>query len=112
VVTLGKAGNAVRAAPLGPAEFLHGRPRARDKGRAPRNPPPAAAAPITEDPSDRARRLLGIPRGAGLGEVRRAFRRMASALHPDRLGAAALEEQQRQSARFAELSAAYHVLVA
>jgi curved DNA-binding protein CbpA len=44
--------------------------------------------------------------------VRRAFRRLASALHPDRLASAALEERQRQAARFAELSAAYHLLVA
>lgn len=110
------------AAPLGPAEFLHGRPRARDRrgkgaaspGRsAPRSghddPPPSAPA---EDPAEHARRLLGIPRGAALAEVRRAFRRMASALHPDRLASAALEERQRQAARFAELSAAYHLLVA
>jgi hypothetical protein len=106
--------DAVRAAPLGPSEFLHGRPRARDRGRARRGPPPPPAPPpvVVDDPSERARRLLGLSRGAGLGEVRRAFRRLASALHPDRLGAAAREEQERQAARFAELSAAYHLLVA
>jgi len=108
------------AAPLGPAEFLHGRPRARDRrgrgapgprhGRGgPEDPPPSAPA---DDPAEHARRLLGIPRGAALAEVRRAFRRMASVLHPDRLASAASEERQRQAARFAELSAAYHLLVA
>lgn len=106
--------DAVRAAPLGPAEFLHGRPRARDRkaGRGRRDDPPPPPAVTSDDPAERARRILGIARGAGLGEVRRAFRRLASALHPDRLGAAALDEQQRQAARFAELSAAYHLLVA
>lgn len=100
------------AAPLGPAEFLHGRPRARDRGQGRSrhdDPPPSAPA---DDPCEHARRLLGIPRGAALGEVRRAFRRLASALHPDRLASAALEERERQAARFVELSAAYHLLVA
>jgi hypothetical protein len=99
------------AAPLGPAEFLHGRPRARPRQEQPRST--AEPSPIVDDdPRARALKMLGIPKGAGLGEVRRAFRRMAGALHPDRLGAAALEERQRQAARFAELSAAYHLLVA
>jgi DnaJ-domain-containing protein 1 len=93
------------AALLGPADFLHGRPRARPRTEPPAQPPAA-------DPRDGAYRMLGIPRGAGIGEVRRAFRQLAAALHPDRLASAALEEQQRQAARFAELSAAYHLLVA
>jgi hypothetical protein len=109
------------ATPLGPGEFLHGRPRARDrsKGRSRHDdPPPSAPAddtcshPGVRDPREHARRLLGIPSGAAVAEVRRAFRRMASALHPDRLASAAREEQERQAARFAELSAAYHLLVA
>lgn len=108
--------HALRVAPLGPGEFLHGRPRGRDRGRAqPDEVPSSQARPVaaaSEDPCERARRLLGIPRGAGLGEVRRAFRKVAGAVHPDRLASAALEEQQRQAARFAELSAAYHLLVA
>jgi hypothetical protein len=98
------------AAPLGPAEFLHGRPRARDRRRSRHDdPPPSAPA---DDPVEHARRLLGIPRGAALGEVRRAFRRLAGMLHPDRLASAAREERERQAVRFAELSAAYHLLVA
>jgi hypothetical protein len=106
--------HALRVAPLGPGEFLHGRPRGRDRGRVD-EAPRSEARPVTgasEDPCERARRLLGIPRGAGLGEVRRAFRKVAGSVHPDRLASAALEEQKRQAARFAELSAAYHLLVA
>jgi hypothetical protein len=97
------------AAPLGPAEFLHGRPRLRDRGF---DPPQSRPRPITDDPTTRARRLLGLPKDAAVGEVRRAFRRMASALHPDRLTALGAEERAQKTARFAELSAAYHLLVA
>jgi hypothetical protein len=106
--------HALRVAPLQPGEFLHGRPRGRDRGRVDEAPRSETRPAITasEDPCERARRLLGIPRGAGLGEVRRAFRKVAGRVHPDRLTSAALEEQQRQAARFAELSAAYHLLVA
>jgi hypothetical protein len=106
----------VRAAPLGPGEFLHGRPRARDRQRAGAGAPPRPARPapraLVDDARERARRLLGIPTGAETGDVRRAFRRMASALHPDRMVAAPADELRKQSARFAELSAAYHLLVA
>jgi curved DNA-binding protein CbpA len=56
--------------------------------------------------------LLGISGEASLGDVRRAFRRLAGQLHPDRIVAASPEEQRRTAARFAELSAAYHLLVA
>jgi hypothetical protein len=97
------------AAPLGPAEFLHGRPRLRDRGA---EPPQSQPRPTTDDPTVRARRLLGLPKDAALGDVRRAFRRMASALHPDRLVALGAEERAQGTARFAELSAAYHLLVA
>jgi hypothetical protein len=105
-----------RPQPLGPAEFLHGRPRARDRGRAkppppPREPPHDPPRLLADDAREHARRLLGIPRGAGLGDVRRAFRRLASVLHPDRLGCAPPDEQRRSAAQFAELSAAYHLLL-
>jgi DnaJ domain len=110
--------HALRAEPLAPADFLHGRPRARDaharrRAEAAAEPPPRSTVrPTRDDPRDGARRLLGVPLSAGVGDVRRAFRRMASVLHPDRLATAAPDEQQRHAARFAELSAAYHLLVA
>jgi hypothetical protein len=102
---------AMRGAPLDPREFLHGRPRSRD-GRGARPVDPPRPATLVEDPADRARRLLGLSRGAAVGDVRRAFRRLAGALHPDRFDGAAAADRERQAARFAELSAAYHLLVA
>lgn len=114
---------AVRVPPLGPREFLHGRPRARDRSRpqssGPRlrevseTPAPASGVRmIVDDARSRARRVLGVRDDAGPTDVRRAFRKLASALHPDRSSLAPLEEQRRSAARFAELSAAYHTLVA
>jgi hypothetical protein len=97
------------ATPLGPEAFLHGRPRLRDRGA---SPPQSQPRPMTDDPAARARRLLGLPKDAAVGDVRRAFRRMASVLHPDRLTALGAEERAQGTARFAELSAAYHLLVA
>ena len=108
--------HALRATPLGPAEFLHGRPRAARRGPDSARDEPAAdprrAGRAAEDPSSARAGSWASRAAPALGEVRRAFRRMARRLHPDRLASAALEEQQRQAARFAELSAAYHLLVA
>lgn len=118
---------AVRVPPLGPREFLHGRPRARDRARdkgrsttsGPRlrevtetPPPPSGVRVIADDAFSRARRALGVAEGADPSDVRRAFRRLASALHPDRSGPLPADEKRRREARFAELSAAYHTLVA
>jgi hypothetical protein len=108
-------GPAARVVPLGPGDFLHGRARARDRGResAPADAEPRSEArPVVEDARARARSLLGIERGAAADDVRRAFRRLARSLHPDRAAAAPMEEQRRRAARLAELSAAYHLLVA
>jgi hypothetical protein len=105
----------VRLAPLGPRDFLYGRPRARDRAQE-ETPPPRSGvrptAPIADDPRSRALRLLGIDGEVAVSDVRRAFRRLAGALHPDRAGATSADEQRRIAARFAELSAAYHLLVA
>jgi hypothetical protein len=49
-------------------------------------------------------RVLGLPRGASLDEVKRAYRRLAKQLHPDSGG-------QRTLARFLEIQAAYEQLV-
>jgi len=125
-----------RIGPLPPSEFLHGRPRSRDLRRvwphqrvwphhaeAPRSwrpptpreepPPRSTTRVIAMDPErERAYLLLGLAPGAEEAEVRRAFRKLASGLHPDCHGKAGEAERRRLSARFAELSAAYHLLVA
>src|SRR6266496_4427866 len=49
-------------------------------------------------------RTLGLARGASLDEVKRAYRRLAKANHPDAAGSAALT-------RFLAIQAAYEQLV-
>jgi curved DNA-binding protein CbpA len=44
--------------------------------------------------------------------IRRAFKRLAMELHPDRHGTSPEDIRARNAARFAEASAAYHLLVA
>jgi len=91
------------AGPLGPSEFLHDRPRARQrpKGRAPSQLTPEKI---------RAFSALGLAPGAPAHEVQRAFRRLASEAHPDRHPHASASERARLLQRFAELSGAYHAL--
>jgi hypothetical protein len=128
-----------RVLPLEPRDFLHGRPRSRDlcpdsgvrhrpSERPSAEPPPwrSKEAPreaangepatgrtgVVNDAKRRAFEKLGLPLGAGEVEVRRAFRRLAVELHPDRHATAPAEVRDRKAARFAEVSAAYHVLVA
>jgi hypothetical protein len=107
---------AVRPVPLQPRDFLFGRPRARDRGRPVEHedtpPPRSGVRPVFDEARDRARRLLGITDATPPDDVRRAFRKLASTLHPDRLGEGTATEQRQRAMRFAELSAAYHLLVA
>lgn len=120
------AGSLREVGPLSPRDFLHGRPRARDRHRrvagagAARSVPPwgadagRGASPRVARVDERRRRaleLLGLGEGATEAEIRRAFRRLAAGLHPDR-GAALPGDGAVRTARFAELSAAYHLLVA
>ncbi|WP_437737042.1 J domain-containing protein [Sorangium sp. So ce1335] len=121
------AGALRQTGPLSPNDFLHGRPRARDRHRrvadvgaahrASSSAPPRGAAggapraARVDEPRRRALAVLGLREGASEIEIRRAFRRLAAVMHPD-LGGAQPGEHARRTARFAELSAAYHLLVA
>jgi hypothetical protein len=114
------------ARPLAPGDFLHGRPRRRDT--AAKSIPGARSAPANDDerepprsgprvtlhatPRDHALALLGLGQRAETADVRKAFRRLAGRLHPDRFESASLEERKKQAAQFARISAAYHLLVA
>ena len=112
------------ARPLAPGDFLHGRPRHRDGATAPPHPAGRAANDEREPPRsgprvalvvtarDHALALLGLDPRAEAAEVRKAFRRLAGKLHPDRFESAPVEERRKQAVQFARISAAYHVLVA
>jgi hypothetical protein len=88
--------------PLQPSEFLHDRPRARQKGK-------RAAAELPAQQRN-AFAVLGLAPGATSEHVQRAFRRLASESHPDRHPHATSAERAQLLRRFAELSAAYHAL--
>jgi len=97
--------------PLSPGEFLHGRPRARP--RASRSSGShRSVGPETLASNHGAYATLGLSPGADRTAVQRAFRRLASSVHPDRFPNADAAERARLLSRFAELSAAYHALVA
>ncbi len=97
--------------PLSPHEFLHGRPRARDRRRA--EAAPRASAP-QRPARDRVRALavLGLGPDAQAADVQRAFRQLARDVHPDRHPRASGGQKAELLRRFTELSAAYHELVA
>jgi hypothetical protein len=104
--------------PLSAREFLHGRPRARDRERRPK---PFAresrgAEASTEAPAStrraRALRTLGLRGEVDRGTLQRTFRSLAVHLHPDRHPDATPEQKAELMRRFAEVSAAYHLLVA
>lgn len=91
------------ARPLDPSEFLHDRPRARQRSK------PEPARKLLPEQL-RAFEALGLAPGAALTHVQRAFRRLASEAHPDRHPNATAAERAKLLRRFAELSAAYHAL--
>jgi len=93
--------------PLSPREFLHGRPR--HQGRLPKSPP--VSAPCVDRERQKALETLGVGATATLQVIRQAFRTQALRVHPDRHPSASPPERQRLLKRFAELSAAYHLLV-
>lgn len=92
-----------RARPLEPSEFLHDRPRARQRAR--NSEPVVLPARELE-----ALAALGLAPGANRSDVQRAFRRLAAEAHPDRHPNADPAERAQLLRRFAQLSAAYHAL--
>ena len=55
--------------------------------------------------------MLGLDEDASLSDVTRAFRELASQMHPDKLTNAPASERRAAEQRFAALSAAYHALI-
>jgi hypothetical protein len=103
-VTVRPPREALRDRPLQATEFLRGRRRARDK----QAQTPQGTAPV--EPSAYA--LLGVQRDADAAEIRRAFRRLARELHPDRHPEASDTERRALAVKFAQVAAAYQALVA
>lgn len=96
--------------PLTPAEFLHGRPRARDGS--PR-PAPATPRPAADpSPHRQAWQLLGLSPGAPLRDVQRAFRALALRFHPDRHPDASDARRAELTATLARLTQAYRLITA
>ncbi len=90
--------------PLAPHEFLHGRRRLRERGGQP------SPAPAQREQS--SWRVLGLPPGAQVAEIKRAYRRLARTVHPDLHPGASDEERRALQARFVEITDAYRTLVA
>jgi hypothetical protein len=89
--------------PLRPADFLHGRPRARDRG--------VASRPV-RSPRVEAFEVLGLSPDATGREIQQAFRALALRFHPDRHPHVDEPTRTRLAQRFARLTRAYHLLVA
>lgn len=104
--------------PLGPGEFLAGKKRARDRVAEPSSGTYRTGRPSSGFPGsiDGARivayRALGLSAGAATDEIKRAYRRLVRAYHPDLHPDATHDERRALSARFSEVTAAYKSLVA
>ena len=96
--------------PLGPGDFLHGRTRFRATAECGASQQQTRA--VRRSPRSRALAVLGLPEGADRKQVRAAFRRLAALHHPDRQVSRPDYDPISGMRRFAELSAAYHVLMA
>src|SRR5262249_9807603 len=80
-------------------------------GRRPKEAPPPSSR-LVEPPRALALRTLGLPPDADETSIRRAFKKLALELHPDRHATSPEDVRAAKAARFAEASAAYHLLVA
>jgi DnaJ-domain-containing protein 1 len=104
-VTVRPPREALKDRPLQASEFLRGRRRARDRQAQTPSPFPTAVEAS-------AYTLLGVERDADAAEIRRAFRRLARELHPDKHPEATDTERRALAVKFAQVAAAYQALVA
>jgi hypothetical protein len=91
---------------LEPSAVLKGRKRHRDR---------LSSIPSSrrQDPARaRALSVLGLDGAADRPSVQKAFRELARSSHPDRFPTASVEQRAYLMQRFAEITAAYHALVA
>ncbi len=73
---------------------------------------PSATPPFLDPAKYRAYETLGLRPGADAADVKRAFRRLAHAFHPDTNQGSSTEERQHLSERFQKVTQAYRTLVA
>jgi DnaJ-domain-containing protein 1 len=95
---------ALQAAPLAAREFLNGRRRARD-----------GAAVLEEPVADGcagAWRVLGISPGTDVSGIKRAYRHLVRAVHPDLHPSASDDQRRALEARMCQITEAYRALVA
>jgi DnaJ domain len=99
--------------PLTPAEFLHGRLRARDRATWSQSSSnrPRASSGVSAERSE-ALRVLGLRGDESTDSVKKLYRKLALTLHPDVHPRASTEERASLSARFQEVTTAYQVLMA
>jgi hypothetical protein len=99
--------------PLAPRDFLHGRPRARDRQSAPprarAGPSPSARTPVSS-PRLEALLTLGLAEGSSLVDVRAAFKRLARRFHPDLHPTADAATKASLGQQFARVALAYQTL--
>jgi DnaJ like chaperone protein len=76
--------------------------------------PSAAGAPPSQDRLADAYAALGVTAGASPAEIKRAYRKLISQYHPDKLAARGLPESMRAVAeeRSRELNSAYDLIKA
>jgi DnaJ-domain-containing protein 1 len=98
--------------PLRAREFLGGKRRARD--RAPHAPAQSGEFPVEAAARPRAAacRVLGVDAAADATEVKRAYRRLVHATHPDLHPGATADERRALAERFQQITEAYRALVA
>jgi DnaJ-domain-containing protein 1 len=108
-VTVRPPRGALTDAPLAARKFLPGRRRARVRGSGRRTP---AAPPVVEAHASSAWKILGVAPGADETEIKRAYRRLARACHPDLHPEATDLERRTLSERFSAVTRAYKSLVA
>ncbi len=87
-------------------------PQAEAPKTAGRAKPASRFLHLAPDVRQRALNKLGLPLTADESDVKRAFRKLAVELHPDKHVAAPAPHRDRNAAKFAEVSEAYHLLVA
>lgn len=69
------------------------------------------AAPLSEPEMEAAQRLLGLSGPADRAQVKRAYRRLARALHPDLRPRLGPSERRALEARLADVNRAYRALI-